>query len=90
MANQKPVLIETIQKTLRGYCSQLVVLPGWPQYCVTRPVLHCLVNDSQATKQLSDKHKNWLIAYAQVAGPELVEIAYDEALELYDEAESQT
>ena len=90
MIQRKPTFKETIQKALRGYCSELVVLPGWPQYCVTRPVLHYLVNDSQATRQFSDKHKNWLIAYAQVAGPELVEIAYDEALELYDEAESQT
>ena len=86
MIQRKPTLRETIQDAMNGYLQELVVLPGWPQYCVIRAVLHCLVDNSQATRAMSAKEKNWLIAYAQVARPELVEIAYEEALELYDAA----
>ena len=42
---RKPTLKETIQAALAGYAHELVVLPGWPQYCVTRTVLHCLVDE---------------------------------------------
>ena len=85
MIHRKPTLRETLGAALAGYTKELVVLPGWPQYCVTRAVLHCLVADSAAFTWLSPKEKNWLIAYVQVARPEPVEVAYDEAVALYDE-----
>ena len=34
------------------------------------------------------REKQWLIAYVQVAGPETVEVAYDEAVELYEQADA--
>ena len=85
--HQKPTLKETIQAALAGYAHELVVLPGWPQYCVTCSVLHCLVDDAPAFAWMTCREKNWLIAYVQVAGPEPLEVAYDQALDLYREAD---
>ena len=33
---------------------------------------------------MTRREKQWLIAYVEVAGPEPVEVAYDEAVELYE------
>ena len=85
---RKPTLKETIQAALAGYAHELVVLPGWPQYCVTRAVLHCLVDDAETFSWMTRREKQWLIAYVQVAGPEPVEVAYDEAVELYEQADA--
>ena len=65
-----------------------MVLPGWAQYCVTRAVLHCLVEDAETFSWMTRREKQWLIAYVQVAGPEPVEVAYDEAVELYEQADA--
>ena len=35
MIHRKPTLRETLGAALAGYTKELVVLPGWPQYCVT-------------------------------------------------------
>ena len=59
---------------------------GRPQYCVTRAVLHCLVDDAETFSWMTRREKQWLIAYVQVAGPEPLEVAYDEAVELYEQA----
>ena len=82
------LLRETIQAALAGYTKELVVLPGWAQYCVTRAVLHCLVEDAETFSWMTRREKQWLIAYVQVAGPEPVEVAYDEAVELYEQADA--
>ena len=37
--NRKPNLRKT-RDFLSEYLTQLVNIPGWPQYCVTRAVLH--------------------------------------------------
>ena len=84
---RRPTLKETIQAALAGCAHELVVLPGWPQYCVTRAVLHCLVDDAETFSWMTRREKQWLIAYVQVAGPEPLEVAYDEAVDLYREAE---
>ena len=34
------------------------------------------------------REKQWLIAYVQVSGPEPVEVAYDEAVEFYEQADA--
>ena len=88
MIHRKPTLRETIQAALAGYTKELVVLPGWPQYCVTRGVLHCLVDDAETFSWMTPREKQWLIAYVQVAGPEPIEVAYDEAVQLYEEADA--
>ena len=62
---------------------------GRPQYCVTRAVLHCLVDDAETFSWMTRREKQWLIAYVQVAGPEPLEVAYDEAVELYEQADMQ-
>ena len=85
---RRPTLKETIQATLAGYAHELVVLPGGPQYCVTRAVLHCLVDDAETFSWMPRREKQWLIAYVQVAGPEPLEVAYDEAVELYEQADA--
>ena len=87
MIRRKTTLRETIQAALAGYTKELV-LPGWPQYCVTRAVLHCLVEDAETFSWMTRREKQWLIAYLQVAGPEPVEVAYDEAVELYEQADA--
>ena len=66
----KPTLKETIQ----------AALAGWPQYCVTGSVLHCLVDDAPAFAWMTRREKNWLIAYANIAGLEPFEVSYDESL----------
>ena len=88
MIRRKPTLRETIQAALAGYTKELVVLPGWPQYCVTRAVLHCLVDDAETFSWMTPREKQWLIAYVQVAEPEPIEVAYDEAVELYEQADA--
>ena len=88
MINRKPDLRETVHSFLSDYLTQLVTLPGWPQYCVTRAVLHCLIHDSEFFGWLSSREKNWLIAYVRPASSDQVEVAYDEACELYEEAEA--
>ena len=65
---RRPTLKETIQAALAGYAHELVVLPGWPQYCVTRAVLHRLVDDAETFSWMTRREKQWLIAYVQVAG----------------------
>ena len=47
-------------------------------------MLHCLVDDAETFSWMTRREKQWLIAYVQVAGPEPVEVAYDEAVELYE------
>ena len=64
MINRKLNLRETVRGFLSDYLTQRVTLPGWPQYCVTRAVLHCLIHNSQFFEWLSSKEKNWLMAYA--------------------------
>ena len=59
-----------------------------PQYCVTRAMLYCLVEDAGTFSWMTRREKQWLIAYVQVAGPEPVEVAYDEAVELYEQADA--
>ncbi len=59
---------------------------------IRRPVpIHaptpCLVDDAPAFAWMTRREKNWLIAYANVAGPEPLEVAYDQALDLYREAD---
>ena len=88
MINRKPDLRETVHSFLSDYLTQLVTLPGWPQYCVTRAVLHCLIHDSEFFGWLSSREKNWLMAYVRPASSDQVEVAYDEACELYQEAET--
>ena len=61
---------------------------GRPQYCVTWAVLHCLVDDAETFSWMTRREKQWLIAYVQVAGPEPLEVAYDEAVELYEQADA--
>ena len=61
---------------------------GWPQYCVTRAVLHCLIHNSQFFEWLSSREKSWLMAYARPASSDQIEVAYDKACELYEEAEA--
>ena len=84
--NQKPTLKQTIQDAIRGYSQELVVLPGWPQYCVPRRVLCCLVDNAPAFGGMACREKSWLIAYIPVAGPGPVKMDYHEALDLYREA----
>ena len=50
----------------------------------TRLVLRC----GDFLVDLTRREKQWLIAYVQVAGPEPVEVAYDEAVELYEQADA--
>ena len=54
---------------------------GWPQYCVTRAVLHCLIHNSQFFEWLSSREKSWLMAYARPASSDQIEVAYDKACE---------
>ena len=88
MINRKPNLRETVRSFLSDYFTQRVTLPGWPQYCVTRAVLHCLIHDSEFFDRLSSREQNWLMAYVRPASSDQVEVAYDEACELYEEAEA--
>ena len=55
MINRKPNLRETVRSFLSDYFTQLVTLPGWPQYSVTRAVLHCLIHDSEFFVWLSSR-----------------------------------
>ena len=86
MINRKSDLRETVHSFLSDYLTQLVALPGWPQYCVTRAMLHCLMHDSECFGWLSSREKNWLMAYVRPASSD--QVAYDEACELYEEAEA--
>ena len=88
VSTRTTTLRETIEAALAGYTKELVVLPGWPQYGVTRAMLHCLVEDAETFSWMTRREKQWLIAYVQVAGPEPVEVAYDEAVELYEQADA--
>ena len=88
MINRKPNLRETVHSFLSDYLTQLVTLPGWPQYCVTRATLHCLMHDSECFGWLSSREKNWLMAYVRPDSSDQVKVAYDEARELYEEAEA--
>ena len=51
-------------------------------------MLHCLVEDAETFSWMTRREKQWLIACVQVAGPEPVEVAYDEAVELYEQADA--
>ena len=88
MINRKLNLRETVRGFLSDYLTQRVTLPGWPQYCVTRAVLHCLIHNSQFFEWLSSREKSWLMAYARPASSDQIEVAYDKACELYEEAEA--
>ena len=44
--------------------------------------------DVETFSWMTRREKQWLIAYVQVAGPEPVEVAYDEAVELYEQADA--
>ena len=52
----------------------------------TRAVLYCLIHDSAFFGWLSSREKNWLMAYVRPASSDQVEVAYDEACQLYEEA----
>ena len=88
MINRKPNLRETVRSFLSDYLTQLVTLPSWPQYCVTRAVLHCLIHDLEFFGWLSSKERDWLMAYARPTSSDQVKAAYDEACELYKKAEA--
>ena len=62
------------------------MLPGWPQYCVPRRVLCCLVDTAPAFGGMTSREKSWLITCIPVARPGPVEVDYHEALDLYHEA----
>ena len=55
MINRKLNLRETVRGFLSDHLTQLVSLPGWPQYCVTRAVLHCLIHNSEFFGWLSSR-----------------------------------
>ena len=44
--------------------------------------------DARKASWMTRREKQWLIAYVQVAGPEPLEVAYDEAVELYEQADA--
>ena len=37
---------------------------------------------------MTRREKQWLVVYVKVAGPEPLEVAYDEAVELYERADA--
>ena len=78
MIHRKPTLRETIQAALAGYTKELVALPGWPQYCVTRAVLH------RMAAGLYTRHwgRECYVAYARIATATQVEMTHDQALDL--------
>ena len=88
MIHRNSTLRETIQAALAGYAHELVLLPGWPQYCVTQPCCICLVDDAETFSWMTRREKQWLVVYVKVAGPEPLEVAYDEAVELYERADA--
>ena len=75
--NRKPNLRKT-RDFLSEHLTQLVNIPGWPQYCVTRAVLH------RMAAVLYTRHwdRECYVAYARIATATQVELTHDQALDL--------
>ena len=78
MIHRKRTLRGTIQAACAGYTKELVVLPGWPQYCVTRAGLHCMA----AVLYTRHWDRKCYVAYARIATATQVEMTHDQALDL--------